>query len=123
MVLRCLAGTWRHPVTTDISPGWSRLHRGHTRQSFCLLSDQTIKMTSYSRQTSPHIYYVLYTHTRLQNIIIYIPVKNKTNETNTRERSIRSAVAMRRAGNISKGLLHKLMIFTNFSFMLTLNKP
>ena len=48
-----------------------------------LLSDLTMKMTSYSHEAS-HISYV-HTHTRLQNEMIYILVKNKINKTNSQE--------------------------------------
>ena len=60
MVSRCLAGTRvtrRQPVAMGRSPSQSRQHRGHMHrhhQPFCLLSDLTLKMTSYNRQTSPH---------------------------------------------------------------------
>ena len=37
----------RHPVATDTNLCWSRQHHGHTHQSFSLLSDLTMKMTSY----------------------------------------------------------------------------
>ena len=85
-VSRCLAATRRHPVAMGTSPWMSRRQCGRTRRSFCLLSDLTMKTTSYSRQTSRHISYEhTYTHIRLQNKIIYIPVKNKFNKTNTRE--------------------------------------
>ena len=75
-VLRYFSGTRRHSVATGTSPGRRRRHRGHMHQSFCLLSDLTMKMTSYSRQTYHHISYV---H------IIHIPVKNKIKKTNSRK--------------------------------------
>ena len=71
-------GTQRHLCTCPCR------HRGHTHRSFCLLSDPTMKTTSYSRQTYHHIL-CTYTHTRLQNKIIYIPAKNKIMKTNPRK--------------------------------------
>ena len=45
-----------------------------------------MKTISDSSQTYYHISYVhIYTHTRLQNKIIYIPVKNKVKKTNLRK--------------------------------------
>ena len=70
-VSRCLAGTRRHPVAMGISPCRSRRHCGHKHRSFCLLSDLTMKTTSYSRQTY-HRICCTYTDSRLQNKIIYI---------------------------------------------------
>ena len=50
-LIRILNGmkTWRHPVPMGTSLSWSRQHCGHAHQrhqSFCLLSDVTMKMTS-----------------------------------------------------------------------------
>ena len=84
-VLRCLAEMQSHPVAMSPSP--SRQHcagaTAHMHWSFCLLSDLTMKTSFNSRLT--YLMYSLCTHTRLQNKIIYIPVKNKITKTNLHE--------------------------------------
>ena len=77
MVSKCLAGTWRHPMGT--MPSRSLQQRANTRRSFCLLSDLTMKAAQLL------LTYLMYIYTRLQNKIIYIPVKNKISKTNSRE--------------------------------------
>ena len=54
-VLRCLAGT-QHRRHTSLCQ--SCRNHGHAHRSFCLLSDLTMKTTSYSRQAYHHISYV-----------------------------------------------------------------
>ena len=80
---------WTQSVAMDsirghgLNPCWSRRHHGHTRWSFCLLSDLTTKTTSYSCQSYHHISSVhiqYYIYTRLQNKIIYTRVTNNINK-------------------------------------------
>ena len=77
-VSRCLAGMRRHLVAMGTSPCRSRRLR-----SLCLLSDITI--TCFLTAAKRIITYLMciYTHTRLQNKTIYIPVQNKIKKTNS----------------------------------------
>ena len=108
-------------VTPWASPCWSHWHRGHPHRSFWPNHEndflQSPNLSSHTLCT--------YTHTRLENKIVYLPVKNKIKKTNPSRAKLDTIYGSyaeldpySNISNLSQVLLIKWLF--KFWFMLTL---